>query len=124
MSFAKMDNAKRVKAEASLAKLMERVDPKLRDGLPQLMEAYAQIYAREFSTTELHELSTFAESPTGRHYLAQSLMLQSDPELVAAHESFMGRLTPVMEEFAKEECSAKAAARVAAGNKHAKCPLS
>lgn len=124
MRFAEIESDKdRATAETTLDRLLQRLDPKLREGMPKMMEAYAQVYAREFSAVELQQLRDFATSPTGRHYMAQSLTLMSEPQLLEAQEELMGNVMPIMQDLQKQACAAKAAARVAAGDKHAKCPL-
>jgi hypothetical protein len=92
-----------------------------------LTEASAQAYAREFSAAELKDMIAFAETPTGKHYLARGAAVETDPGILKAQMEIMEGLGPIMEQvgtdMAKEACAKKAAARVAAGDKKATCPL-
>lgn len=56
---------------------INRVEPAYRDGL-------VQAYAARFSAVELADISAFFATPTGGHYAAQSLLIYSDPQVMAA----------------------------------------
>lgn len=117
------DEAVLVEAKAGLEAYLVRLEPKVREKMPRLTEAYAQAYAREFSAEELQQMIDFAESPVGRHYLAGYAKLESDELVVDAMSDLMEGLTPVIEDIQKEMCAEKAAKRIAMGDKKAKCPL-
>jgi hypothetical protein len=101
--------------------------PKIRERMPTVLEASAQAYAREFSAAELRDMIAFAETPTGKHYLARGAAVETDPAILDAHMGIWQDLAPIMQQvgtdMAKEACAKKAAARVAAGDKKATCPL-
>lgn len=118
------DEAARSKAEARIAKMLEQIEPEVRDQFPAVMEAYAHVYAREFSAEELEQLIAFAGSPAGKHYLQKATLLEGDPSLIEAQQQLMMAITPHLEEFGKQLCQEKAAERLAAGETSAKCPLS
>ena len=117
--------------QATVERFFDRVfvlaAPKIRERMPMLTEASAQAYAREFSAAELKDMIAFAETPTGKHYLARGAAVETDPGILKAQMEIMEGLGPIMEQvgtdMAKEACAKKAAARVAAGDKKATCPL-
>ena len=114
--------------EATLKQGVDRVfiliEPTIREQLPNLREAYAQAYAREFSAAELQQMIAFAATPAGRHFISRSDLLDLDPEVVTAQEVMGVAMMPVVQRARKTLCAEKAAARMAAGDTKAKCPLS
>jgi len=118
--------------KAAAEKFFDRVfvlaGPKIKARMPSIMEATAQAYAREFSADELKDMIAFAETPTGKHFLARGAEVETDAAILDAHMKVWEDLAPIMEEvgkdISKEACAKKAAARVAAGDKKATCPLS
>ena len=110
-------------AEAELSEFFNRAEPKIRERLPNLFEAYAQVYAREFSVDELRQMILFAQSPAGQHYLERENSVESDPAVQIQAQGFQLDMLPIMQQLEKERCAAKAAKRVAMGDKKAKCPL-
>jgi hypothetical protein len=110
-------------ADREVDKLIAAAEPKVRQWLPKMFEAYASAYAREFSAEELAEMVAFAESPAGRHYLAGSDFLGADPGVAAASQALQEELTAIIESTAKDMCAKRAAKRLAAGDTTAKCPL-
>ena len=118
------DDGERAEAEVRLEQLFVRLQPKFEGLIPGVLEAYAQVYAREFSEAELEAMIAFAETPAGKHYLARYAFLEMEPELIEAQQSLMSEIWPEVEEFGKQMCAEKAAKRLAAGDKKATCPLS
>jgi hypothetical protein len=96
---------------------------KFRERMPNLMEAYAQVYAREFSADELRDMVAFAQSPAGRHYSAREVDLASDPPIELQMQGFQNDVWPIVNQIMKEKCAAHTAQRIAAGDKKARCPL-
>lgn len=117
------DEAVLTEAKAGLDAYLARLEPKVREQAPPLLEAYAQVYAREYSADELRQMNAFAASPVGRRYLHSYAKLESDPAIIDAMSELMEGLTPTLEELQKEMCAEKAAKRVAMGDTKAKCPL-
>ena len=118
------DNAK-IKAEAQedMARFMTLFEPKLRERMPNLIEAYAQVYAREFSAEELRQMISFAQTPAGKHFLTSQARVDLDPAILMQQEGFALDMMPIMEQIQKERCARHTAQRIAAGDKKAKCPL-
>lgn len=83
----RIERATRVMTEQMSAS-MTRFEPGIRDGL-------AQAYARRFSAAQLGDLNTFFNTPTGKIYAAESMMLFLDPEV-------MNRMQAMMPELMKE----------------------
>ena len=117
------DEAVLTEAQAGLDAYLDRLEPKVREKMPRLVESYAQAYAREFSAEELQHMIDFADSPTGRHYLNGYAKLESDEQVVDAMSDLMEGLTPALEDIQREMCAEKAAQRVAMGDTKAQCPL-
>lgn len=97
--------------------------PVLHERLPRLFEAYAQAYARKFSADELRAMNAFAATPSGKHYLAEREFVLEDPDVLQVQQELLQATTSVMQDLQKEQCAKRAAARVAAGDKKATCPL-
>ena len=56
---------------------------------PQVRDAMARAYARDFTLEELTELLRFFETPAGAHYAERSLQIYSDKEVVAEMSGMM-----------------------------------
>jgi hypothetical protein len=109
--------------EKEVNRFVARMEPAIRGQIPNLTEAYAQAYAREFSADELTEPIAFAQSPAGKHYISRVDFMDADPAVLEAQQGITEAMMPVLEEMRKEACAKRAAARVAAGDKKATCPL-
>jgi hypothetical protein len=117
------DEAERTAAEGKLDELLTRLEPRLRELMPAMLEAYAQVYSREFSDDELEQLIAFAKTPTGYHYLSRADFLDLDPAILGAQEELRTGIAPIVEDFQKQACAEKAAKRLAAGEDDAKCSM-
>ena len=115
--------AVRAKFGTEVDKMVARFMAPVHAKMPILKEAYAHAYAREFSADELRTMTTFAESSAGHHYLSNQAFAMEDPAVVAANAEIQQSMEPVLEGLRREACAKKAAARVAAGDKKATCPL-
>lgn len=118
-----LDETEMSAAKHRIDRYLATAEPKLRAAMPALLEAQAQVYAREFSTDELRQLIVFAQTPAGKHYIDRYDLLLMAPEVMDAQRKLGEDLQPVMEDLAKELCAEKAAKRVAMGDTKAKCPL-
>jgi hypothetical protein len=117
------DEDKRAIANERLDRLFTRLQARLHQTMPKLIEKYAVVYAREYSADELRALIAFAQSPTGKHYMKRDAALSTDPSLVEAQTEVWQSITPVMQDFWKEMCQEHTKERIAAGDTKAKCPL-
>ena len=104
--------------------MFARLEPNIRKRMPTVSEAYARAYAAEFSIAQLGELVAFGSTPTGKHFLANILALETDPNVSEAAISVMEELTPALMEFQKKACADRAQQRIAMGDSKAKCALS
>jgi hypothetical protein len=118
------DAGRKAEAQKDLDHYLALIEPKIREHLPNLLEAYAQAYAREYSADELQQMIAFAGSPAGQHYLSRRLAVESDPSVQAASQALGEAIAPVAEQIMKEKCAERTAKRIAAGDKKAKCALS
>jgi len=89
----------------------------------EVRQIYAAVYAREFSTDELQQMVSFAESPAGAHYLANRFDVETDPAVQEQQAGFWEDFAPAMMQFEKDKCHEHAAQRIAAGDKNAKRAL-
>ena len=110
-------------ARQGLETMLAELDPQIRRQMPNVLEAYAQAYAREFAADELGQMIAFAETAAGKHYLARYALVDNDPLVIAAHLAMWEELAPTMERVRKQLCSERAAQRLAAGDTDAKCSL-
>jgi hypothetical protein len=120
---SELDESEKADAYAYMNRFATLFEPKVRERMPNIMEAYAQVYAREFSAEELQAMIAFAQSPTGRHYLARSLELATDPAIQIQQQGISNDAFPIFLQIIKEQCAARTAKRIAMGDKKAKCPL-
>jgi len=70
--------------------------PILERHAPDLVEAMARAYAREFSLDELRDIRAFAASPAGNHYLSRSTALLADPDVAAANQAYMAEIVAAL----------------------------
>jgi hypothetical protein len=123
-SLDDQDGAARADGAKDIEHLLSLMEPKIRERIPNLLEAYSVVYAREFSADELRQMIAFAQSPVGRHYLSRQLELDTDPIIQRQEEGFAADLLPILHQIQKEKCAKRAAQRIAMGDKNAKCALS
>ena len=64
----------------------DKVEPAIRDGL-------ANAYAKKFDARQLTDLNAFFQTPTGKVYASESIMLFVDPEMMKA---MMGAMPELM----------------------------
>ena len=118
------DESDRAEADKSMKRFLALYEPKLRERMPNLLEALAQVYAREFSAEELQGMMSFAQSPAGHHYLSRRMALDLDPAVLMQLQGFQDDELAILKQVRKEMCQEATAKRIAAGDKKAKCPLS
>lgn len=76
---------------------MQREMMPIMDGIePDFRVAMARAYARRFSAGELSDLDRFFSTPTGARYAAESLLMMSDPDIVAASQKMAPELMRAM----------------------------
>lgn len=123
MMLASGDDRDPAEVDQYMQRFFLLLEPKIRERLPNLMEAYAQAYAREFSADDLTQLIAFAQSPAGKHYLSSRGVMESDPGVQQQEQGIAAEIQPIVNQLAKEKCQALTAQRIAAGDKKARCPL-
>ena len=110
----------RGKAEKTAVKLTRIVELRL----PELMDAYAHSYAREYSESELRDLIAFAATSSGRHFMHDMDFADGDEAVTAVRDEMSGEMAPILEDLQKAICQAATEVRVAAGETEAKCSMS
>jgi hypothetical protein len=63
--------------------------------LPDQIDAMASAYARRFSLAELKDISAFAHSPSGRHYLSESMAIVGDPDVARVNSALVADIRSV-----------------------------
>ncbi|QPQ54949.1 DUF2059 domain-containing protein [Allosphingosinicella flava] len=58
---------------------------------PEMRSALMRAYARRFQVQELLDMKAFFETPTGRRYATESVLIMQDPEVLAMAQSFQPR---------------------------------
>lgn len=81
--------------DAYLARLPDTLMPLTRKHFPQILEATASAYTREFSLAELQELRRFSATPTGTHYLSRATALIADPAVASANTRYFTELQSI-----------------------------
>ena len=88
--------------ENAMSAVPARLKPIVAEHQPQLWEAMARAYTREFTLAELHELAAFAKTPTGRHYLQRSPAVLGDGDVAAANSAYFGKVQDVSRQVRSE----------------------
>ena len=99
--------------------------PMLQKHMPQILEAMASAYTREFSLAELKDIHAFAQTPSGTRYFSRMTAILGDPAVAHVNAEIMAdaqamTLAKVAEFKEKLEAYLKAhpdvAAQLKAGN--------
>ncbi len=61
----------------------------LKTNFPGMMEAMAHAYARRFTITQMGEMRTFFETPTGQVYINQAATIVNDPDVARWQRDLM-----------------------------------
>jgi hypothetical protein len=61
----------------------------LKANFPGMMEAMARAYARRFTVTQMGEMRTFFETPTGQVYIGQAATIVNDPDVAKWQRDLM-----------------------------------
>jgi hypothetical protein len=69
----------------SMIKMMAMMEPSVREGL-------VKAFARRYTLEQLLDLDRFFQTPTGQKFAADTMMIYTDPEVIAAMQAMM----PVM----------------------------
>jgi len=73
------DDATRAEVEQNVDRVLAKFTPKFEAQRPAILDAYAQAYARQFTTEELRVLVAFGSSAAGKHFLASTVDIETDP---------------------------------------------
>lgn len=84
------------------AGMLDLIMPTVRAHLPNIIEATAVAYTREFDLAELRDIRAFAETPSGRRYLSRSTALISDPAVAEANTAYFRELQAVAAPYEAE----------------------
>ncbi|TZG27205.1 DUF2059 domain-containing protein [Sphingomonas montanisoli] len=78
----------------------------VRTSMPQMFDAMAIAYARQFTVAQLNEVNAFYATPTGRAFMAKMPQIMADPAVLEAQRATMtasmGRMPDLMKEFQAE----------------------
>jgi len=92
--------------EDFLVAQQKRSSEVMHTSLPGMSAAMANAYARRFDVSQLRDLKTFFETPTGRAYMQASMTIMSDPDVAAWQRDVMKRSMSNLQtdaaEFAKQ----------------------
>lgn len=80
---------------AEMTPVFDRIEPKVRQGL-------AKAYAGKFTAAQLADIIAFFETPTGRVYAAESMLLFMDPEVMKGTMSAMPELIRTMPDIGRK----------------------
>ena len=118
------DESLRSTMQTEFTKLMVNIDPIVERHLDKIREVEALAYARTFTPAELKAATTFAAIPEGKTFLTRIYEIHYDPAIMEEQSLLLTDLSPALETFRVTVCKSQAAARLAAGEKKAKCSLS
>lgn len=83
--------------DAYIADLPDTFRPLFAKHLPQIFEATAIAYTREFTLDELKDISEFARTPSGQRYFISLQKFQSDPAVAKANQNMFVDLAPIQQ---------------------------
>jgi hypothetical protein len=63
----------------------------LKENFPGMMDAMTNAYARRFTASQLGEMRTFFETPTGQIYVDQAPTIMNDPDVLKWQRDLMGK---------------------------------
>lgn len=86
---------------AEMVPIMNRLEPDVREGL-------ARAYARRFDAAQLGEINRFFATPAGHAFASESLMLWTDPEIMAMMSKFAPELIKEMPALMEKVAAATA----------------
>src|SRR4051812_43824210 len=81
--------------QAGFDRFFARLEPVIKAQIPTLSEAYAKVYAREYSGEDLQQMIAFAQTPAGQHYLSRRDFVDLDPAVIEAQIEMVKAMTPV-----------------------------
>ncbi len=79
----------------TITKMMSAMEPGVRDGL-------SRAFARRYSLAELNDLNRFFETPAGQKFAADTMLIYTDPEVMAAMQAMMPKMMEQMPDMIKE----------------------
>lgn len=80
-----------------LADLPETFRPLFAKHMPNIFEATAIAYTREFTLEELRDISAFARTASGQRYFISLQKFQSDPAVAAANQAMFADLATLQQ---------------------------
>ncbi|MFN3863215.1 MAG: DUF2059 domain-containing protein [Erythrobacter sp.] len=84
-----------------VGELMEKIEPSYRAGL-------ARAYASRFTEAELADMAAYFSTPTGAHYAAESLLIYTDPQVMAAMTEMMPAMMQLLPDMMAKAKQAEA----------------
>ncbi len=84
--------------EKHLSEMPQALRPLFAKHLPQIFEATAVAYTREFSLEELRDIAAFAQTPSGQRYFVSLQKLLGDPAVAAANQAMFNDIGPIQRE--------------------------
>ncbi|WP_033075639.1 DUF2059 domain-containing protein [Sphingopyxis sp. MWB1] len=90
------DPRRKEREEKILAVLRPLLSEALSDMEAPMRAGLARAYAREYSAAQLEDINAFFATPTGRSFAGETMVLQSDPELILA---MVRGLPPMLNKF-------------------------
>jgi hypothetical protein len=82
-----------------LTRLPGQIKPVGDRHVPLIMDAMTRVVAREYSLEELKQISSFAQTPAGGHYLSRSLALLAEPSVTSANQAFFAEAVEVGQSY-------------------------
>lgn len=71
-----------------MAKLPNELRPVGERNMPWIADAMAQAFAKQYTLEDLRQISEFAKTPAGAHFVSHVLTIVSDPGVVRANQTF------------------------------------
>lgn len=92
------DEGAREIVDAHILEMTEQQKIVLRRHIPRIMTAFAVAYSNLFDESELRDILTFVETPTGSTFLIRSVDILSDPNFAAVNQAHMDETMSVVKD--------------------------
>ncbi len=96
------DKAFQALLDRSNLRMFDAMKATINAALPDYFESMARAYARQFSPDDLQVILTFATTPAGQHYFAESTNILKDPDVQAAGQRMTAKLIEKMPEIQRQ----------------------
>ncbi|TMJ16543.1 MAG: DUF2059 domain-containing protein [Alphaproteobacteria bacterium] len=107
-AMAKYDPHFQERTRITYKVMMDEMIPIMNRMEPDVRETLARVYARRFTVEQLGDLNRFFDSPTGRAYASEAMLIMTDPEMARTMAGMAPELMKSMPSIMKKVQTATA----------------